>query len=71
MCEERGQTGGWWLYEAKGVESVPSALPARARLDEYAGMRMRPTGQGISCPTVESGRIDALKEWFADGAATE
>ena len=62
---------GKWLYETKSAGSSSVEPPPWVRFDSYAGIRMTSTDGGISSHTIDLERVDALKEWFAEGTVTE
>ncbi len=62
---------GKWLYETRGLRSEPTEPPPWVRFDRHAGIRMTMEDENISSHTIEMGRVDALKEWFAEHTETK
>lgn len=61
---------GDWLYETRAASSRPAKPPPWVHFDPYAGIRMCKTpSTGISCHTIELGRLDAIEEWLAERGA--
>ena len=56
---------GKWLYETRAAFEGPVEPPPWARLDEFAGIRVAATDDGISSHTIDSEYTDALVEWLA------
>ena len=55
---------GQWLFETKGAGASPPP-PSSLHFDRFEGIRLEPSATGISRHSVESDRVDALSEWFA------
>ena len=58
---------GTWLYATRAAGGGPVQPPPWVRSDPHVGLRMTSTDKGISCHTIELARVDALREWFAEG----
>jgi restriction system protein len=61
---------GEWLYETRAAGGAPSRPPPWANFDPHAGIRMAKTpSTGVTCHTLELGRLDTIDEWLAEGGS--
>jgi restriction system protein len=55
---------GRWLFETRTIESS-SAPPPWIRFGRFAGLRLCPTGKGMTVQTIDSDHTEPLSKWLA------